>query len=388
MKADPVFRVLVALPLASVAGRKKLSGIHQFLGEGRTWDIELVRNERDFTASLAQKTLPADFDGLIIGFTENKALRKIRREPAIPISFIDYPDAATLRENPFCVFIHDDAAAIAQEAARQLLQSCQTRTFGFVPSREQTRWSNERQQAFSATMNRHGQTVRVFDGPGGDRSALARWIETLPKPTGILAAFDDRANDVLEACRNIGVSIPAQVEVLGIGNDEPICEATSPRLSSIAVDFERQGYRAARELQAMMLRHRVATVRTFKYGVLDTVLRDTTANKNNPQLLVRRALDYIDRNAICGIGVQDVVRHLRVSRRLADLRFREETGTTILNAILTKRLDTVKRLLTETDLPISTIATRCGYPNANYLKNLFRLRNGQSMRDYRKRELT
>ena len=133
-----------------------------------------------------------------------------------------------------------------------------------------------------------------------------------------------------------------------------------------------------------MLRQRAATVRTFKYGVLDTVLRSSTANRNNPQQLVRRARSYIEQNAVHGIGVQDVVRYLRVSRRLADLRFRAETGTTILDAILTARLAAVKRLLTETDLRISDIAMRCGYRDANYLKNLFRQRNGVSMRDFRK----
>ena len=81
----------------------------------------------------------------------------------------------------------------------------------------------------------------------------------------------------------------------------------------------------------------------------------------------------------------DVVARLHVSRSLADLRFREVTGTSILEAILARRLGEVTRLLRDTDMRISEIAARCGYRDANYLKNLFRKRTGMSMREWRRK---
>ena len=100
--------------------------------------------------------------------------------------------------------------------------------------------------------------------------------------------------------------------------------------------------------------------------------------------LARAALAYIAENALRGITATDVVRHLGVSRSLANLRFREETGSSFLQAILDARLGEVKRLLAETTLPIGDVAQRAGYPNANYLKNLFKRHFGQSMRDWRR----
>ena len=91
----------------------------------------------------------------------------------------------------------------------------------------------------------------------------------------------------------------------------------------------------------------------------------------------------VDEHAFEGITAADVVARLHVSRSLADLRFREVTGTSILEAILARRLDEVKRLLRETNLRISEIAARCGYRDANYLKNLFKKRTGMSMREWR-----
>ena len=98
---------------------------------------------------------------------------------------------------------------------------------------------------------------------------------------------------------------------------------------------------------------------------------------------MQKAIAYIRKNALAGISVDDVARHLKVSRRLADLRFRALQGTTIGETVIVFRLEEVKRLLQTTNLPIDEIAAACGYQNPNYLKNLFRKRFNMSMRDFR-----
>ena len=100
---------------------------------------------------------------------------------------------------------------------------------------------------------------------------------------------------------------------------------------------------------------------------------------------MQKALAYIRQNALKGISVEDVARHLKVSRRLIDLRFRELQGTTIGETVIALRLAEVKRLLRATKEPIDAIAAQCGYANANYLKNLFKRRFAMSMREFRGR---
>ena len=172
--------------------------------------------------------------------------------------------------------------------------------------------------------------------------------------------------------------------MLGVGNDPLICEHTTPPLSSVVPRFEDESYRAARELQAMMLRHRIPAIRERPCGVKEVVFRASTTASKTPAALVQRALAFIDSHALEGISAHDVVSHLRVSRSLADLRFREVARTSILEAILERRFREVKRLLRETDLRITEVAIRCGYRDANYLKNLFKKRFGVTMRDWRR----
>ena len=112
--------------------------------------------------------------------------------------------------------------------------------------------------------------------------------------------------------------------------------------------------------------------------------RSSTRHSTNSAALSHDAMSFISRNALRGISAKDVTMHLHVSRRLADLRFREATGTSLQKAIIEKRLKEVCRLLSDSTLTISEIAVQCGYRDANYLKNLFKRRYNMSMRDWRK----
>ena len=132
-----------------------------------------------------------------------------------------------------------------------------------------------------------------------------------------------------------------------------------------------------------MMQGRNSPKRTLLVGVKKIVQRESTAEQSHSGRLVQKAVAYIDRHALEGIGVRDVVKHLKCSRRLADLRFRELQGRSILDAITERRLDEVKRLLAGTRDKMDVIASACGYRNPTYLKNLFKKQFGMSMRDFR-----
>jgi AraC-like DNA-binding protein len=83
------FRVMVALSLASAAGRKKLNGIHRFLSEGYDWDMELIRDEGDFTAEALTRASRSRFDGMLIGFAGKYELRAQHADRELPTVFID-----------------------------------------------------------------------------------------------------------------------------------------------------------------------------------------------------------------------------------------------------------------------------------------------------------
>ena len=90
-------------------------------------------------------------------------------------------------------------------------------------------------------------------GDGNDRgSRLVGWVSRLPSNCGIFATNDQVAQEVLSACVTAGRSVPGDLKVLGVDNVLSRCETCSPTLSSIQIDFEMAGYRAADLLMRRM----------------------------------------------------------------------------------------------------------------------------------------
>lgn len=381
------FRVFAFVNLASAAGRRHLTGIYRFLGEGRAWDLNLVRSFADYAPRVLRAAVREKYDGYIFISPKDRDTNRLYAHLGAPAVFIDQPSDDALARIPRSVFVNDDNAAFGKAAARRLASSPLLRAFAFSEAATARAWSAERGAAFADELAAHGLKAETLErAETRPTKELARRLLALPKPCGVFAAYDDVGRRIVETARDAGLKIPEDIEVLSVGDDEMVCDYVRPSLTSLAPDFETEGYRAARELQAMMYGARPKR-RVFLVGLRSIEERGSTRNASVGQSIARAARAYIDAHARRGITAADVVRHLGVSRSLADLRFREETGTSLLQAILAVRLGEVKRLLAETDLPIEEVARRAGYPNANYLKNLFKRHVGQSMRDWRVQSL-
>ena len=98
---------------------------------------------------------------------------------------------------------------------------------------------------------------------------------------------------------------------------------------------------------------------------------------------VSRALEWIRLHATTPIDVGDVVVEMGCSRSLADLRFRQATGRSILDEIHSRRLELAMELLKRGDVPIDEIPERCGYVRGPYLGILFKRATGLTMRRWR-----
>jgi LacI family transcriptional regulator len=192
------------------------------------------------------------------------------------------------------------------------------------------------------------------------------------------------AQEVLQACASARLSAPADVAVLGIDDEELVCENATPTLSSIRPDFVRAGKTAAAALEKLM-RSRCSrpTATVVIHGGNEIMRRASTPAETMSGPLVQKALAFIERHARRGIGVRDVQEHLKVSRSLMDLRFREVRGESVLSVILSARLAELKRLLRETNDSIESITRRLGWNSPNYPKNLFKRKYGMSMREWR-----
>ena len=368
-------KVFVALRMAGIAGQEKLSGIFRFLGENHDWDITLVRTAAEFTPTRMKTALKDGYDGFVVSIPDTEPTAALLASTNVPTIVMDIHSPRLEQRLGNIAFIRNSSDEIGRAAANHLLAIGTCRSYAFVHNPSVMQWSIDRCKAFRDTLRDNGFWCHELKTPDG--------LQKLEQPVGVFAANDDRGYDVVEFCHAHRIRVPEDAVVLGINNDTLICENCHPRLSSIQPDFEQEGYLAAETLSKMMA-DSTTYPSSLYVGIKSVVRRESTAELSQSGKLVQKAVAYIRRHALEGIGVQDVVAHLKVSRRLADLRFRELQHTSIGEEIMRIRLAEVQRLLRTTKDPIDAIAAKCGYENPNYLKNLFRKRFSMTMRDFRK----
>ncbi|MDD4016790.1 MAG: substrate-binding domain-containing protein [Kiritimatiellae bacterium] len=381
MKTKTRYRIMVMLRLDIMPGRQELIGIFRYMKrKGLNWNVQIrspaeIRPDTFKGASAPDGVITAESQ--IVGAAESLVASKI------PIVSLDVPPEIFARRKKNIVFIRTDNAAIGRMAAAHLESKGRFMSCAFVPDSHRRPWSIERERAFAAAVGKAGFTCVSMTEK--DEGNLPGWIAALPKPAAVMVACDRRAVQVLEACQAANVEVPGQLSLVSVDNDEMYCEFGSPTVSSIDPDFENEGYLAAAELDRLLKSQTPCSAKTMISQVRKVVERESTSPVSPAAHLVRKALDFISRNACRGIGVEDVVEELGVSRRLADLRFRQFHGQTILETISERRFTKVKRLLMNTRLPIAAIAANSGFGGPKHLAVAFRKRFGMTMREFRAR---
>ena len=358
--------------------RQKLDGILRY-AKGHDWFVQLV--ERFATASDVRCALenwsPA-------GCLVDRAMSNGRAPDSVfrgfPTVYLDQNPKMPSSEHP-CL-LHDSAATAALAVQELLALGC--RSYAYLGTEKGFNWDAPRLESFKADAKRAGHSVAVLH-----RKSLVAALRSLPKPCGILGANDYCAMEAYHATTKAGLSIPDDIAIAGIDNDEALCESVSPGLTSVEPDFEGAGWRLGEMLTEEIARidtSRPASPfpRTEHYGPLRIVRRGSTSADRGQSLPVRQALEYVRRHG-CerGISVDAVAAAMGCSRSLATSRFRKETGRTILDEIHDVRFRNMCDLLSRSSLPVAMVVGRSGYESDGFSKKLFLSRTGMTMREYR-----
>lgn len=213
---------------------------------------------------------------------------------------------------------------------------------------------------------------------------LTQWISKLSLPCGLFAASDARARQAINACEQLGIKVPEQIAVLGVDDQQIICEHSQPTISSIARNNIREGYQAAQLLDMLMQKKKIVE-REQLVPPLGIVARESTATLAVGDERLRTAIEYFLANIEEPVTVAEMCAHANVSRRWLEYAFRSMVGESPFNYMRRQRLEHARRLLVdEPDTKINRIARRSGYTSANQLAKAFRREFGESPRDYRK----
>jgi LacI family transcriptional regulator len=300
-----------------------------------------------------------------------------------------------------------DERAVAELAAQHLLERG-FEHFGFcgLPG---LRYSLDRCTHFAQILAEAGYETSVYNDvkpPHGDdifsmefegklhqnAEAFAQWIGSLPKPLGLMACNDARARQVVDVCTEYGLAVPEEIAVIGVDDDDLICELSDPTLSSVRQNSQKHGYEAAALLHRMIVVRgetkavgKSYTVEKSYIEPLGIVMRKSTDVLAIPDREVAVAVHFIREHFADGISVTDVLERVPLSRSTLERRFTKTIGRSPKAEILRVQLNRVRDLLAVTDFPVSKIADLTGFNYVAYMCNAFKEKTGLTPGQFRRK---
>ena len=210
-----------------------------------------------------------------------------------------------------------------------------------------------------------------------------KWLDELPKPVGIFAVRDTLARYVLQAALRKGLRVPEDVGVLGAGNDEALCEAPPVAMSSLDLNWERVGYRAAQRLAGILDGSMPASGNT--YIIPRLVARRSTELDFGGDEGLSRALDFIAQFCHRPLRVAEVAKAAGLSTRQLLRAAKKVRRRTIAQEVRLARLARAKELLHVSGLSHEAIAKGCGFGTARRMARVFRQYEHASPKSWRER---
>ena len=255
-------------------------------------------------------------------------------------------------------------------------------------------WSDGRRRGFTDYLESQGLMDGFREGIRSrtdtlwsyDEAKLGYWLLSLPKPVGIMTCDDTQANILLECCRTFEISVPAEIAVIGVDNDEVLCTMTDPQLSSVNVDLEGGGYAVAAMIEHMAEDPSYAgeDIVMQPIGIVSRKSSSITVTEDKS---VQDAIRFIVENAMKKIQVSDILSHVPMSRRSLEQRFLKATGLSVYEYITRLRMDMFAQFLLNTEDSVSQIAAKLDEPDTKSISRRFAAVKGCTPTEYRRKYL-
>jgi len=389
-RAFPKRRRRVALIIESsrAYGRGLFLGIAKFVREHHEWSVQ--SEEWKWTDAFPVWLRNWDGDGVIARVETPEMAAFVRR---LGMPAVDVRGSVSSFGLPL---IDTDDRKVANLAAEHLMcRGFRHYAFcGFVGAN----YSDKRSHWFQEQLTLSGFSCQIFTPPmqlaegqttGYERQGLlfqedlGRWLVSLPKPIGIMACNDIRGQQVLNLCRSLDLAVPEEVAIIGVDNDEILCELSDPPLSSVAPDTLRIGYDAAVLLDRMMAGGKppAKPVLIPPRGIVTRRSTEVLALDDH-QLAV--GLRFIRDHAFDPITIKEVAKVASMCRRVFERRFAAKMGRSPKAEVLRLRLEKAKQLLTDTDWNLSQIAEKTGFNYGEYLHTVFTQKTGITPGEFRR----
>jgi LacI family transcriptional regulator len=358
-------------------GRQVSRGVYRFALRMPQWTFELPPIQHVDTQRPDWSVRKWRVDGVIAQINTQPMLGELRGLGVPVVNVATY--LGPLADVPSVV---SDNVAIGVMAAEHLLAKG-LRRFGYVDSSSSAPGS-ARGTAFARAVEEAGaQCSAAPRNWRPSRGQADAWLASLTPPVGIFAFNDQRAAEVIQACRDTGLAVPEQVAVLGVDDEELLALMVRPPLSTVRPAAERVGFEAARFL-ADLLEGRSVPMHTA-IAPINVVTRQSTDVQAIEDADVAAAVQFIREHAAEPVTVEDVLERVPVGRRTLEQRFRKALGRSPSGEIRRVHLDRARQLLSETELSVPEVARRSGFGNPWRFGAMFRRHVGCTPTDYRRR---
>jgi LacI family transcriptional regulator len=380
-------RVALLIESSRAYGRELLLGVAKFVREHHHWSVQ--HEEWRWTDAPPSWLKDWNGDG-VIARVEVAGLASIINSLNVPA--VDVRGSVSGYGLPL---IDTEDRMVAELAAEHLMDRG-FRHFafcGFVGAN----YSDKRSEWYQERLARADFRCHVYGPPKVTRDAqtiehekrgllfqkhVERWLAGLPKPIGVMACNDIRGQQVMNICQRLDLAVPEEIAVIGVDNDEVLCELCDPPLSSVAPDAVRIGYEAAVLLERMMNGGQ-APAKPILVPPLGIVTRRSTDVLAVEDRQLAAGLRFIREHAFDNIGMNDVATAAGVSRRVFERRFVAQFGRSPKTEVMRLRLERAKELLAGTDWTLGEIAERTGFKYGEYLHTMFRQKVGMTPGEFR-----
>lgn len=252
-------------------------------------------------------------------------------------------------------------------------------------------WSKQRAEGFRQEVEKLGGNYYYFESEllndaqwSRNHIELHDWLTELPKPIGLLACDDNFALQVSEMCKFNNIKIPDEISLMGVDNDELICNLSHPSISSIITDDENGGYNTASMLHRLIINKKNVPF-NIRIDPIRIKLRQSTEKYNISDEYILNLLNYIDENIALNISVESLTNVVPLSRRSLEIRFKKIIGTSVYQYILELKMERIAEQLITTNKSIFEIALNIGFNDARNVYRTFKKHTGLTPVEFRKK---
>jgi LacI family transcriptional regulator len=382
-----MIKILVLIDSATEFSRRFLTGLIRYAHENGPWifyRLPLYYKVLYGEVGIVERIKDWGIDAIFVQWEYNEI--QFLKQLDIPIFLQNYEDDSDWFSKISGDYIEVGAMAASFFAKKKF------KNFAFYGNKNFL-WSKGRAEGYRIEVEKLGGNYYYFESEYLTNSQWSRshieldeWLSLLPKPVAVFACDDYFALQVAEMCKINNIDIPNELCLLGVDNDELICNLSYPSISSIVTDDENIGYIAGKKIHTLIVNKKNIPFNIVKKP-LHIEQRQSTEKYNISNKYITTIIEYIEKNCKTNISIDQLTQVVPLGRRNLEKKFKATMGSSIYQFILEKKIEHISFELLTTQKSFLDIVIETGFNDIRNAYRIFKKNTGQTPLNFRKKFL-